>query len=175
MDELIEFCEVTPPVTSLWVGCSLGRGAADALSDIDAALGVAAERGSASSGQVPAAEAMVVAALPGLGALVDVLRHRLGPGDRPIRRIFAQFADGTQLDLAIMAEGEVRRGGARPGLRIARARQICGQPAVMGRREENIACCRRVPQTGRWSAMPASRLRVLRCGAAKRILCGGTV
>jgi hypothetical protein len=114
MAGLIEFCEVTPLVTSLSVGCSLGRGAADALSDIDAALGIAAERGNAGAGQVTAVEAIVVAALPGLGALVDVLRHRVGPADRLIRRIFAQFADGTQLDLAVIAEAEVRRGGAAP-------------------------------------------------------------
>jgi hypothetical protein len=104
MAGLIEFCEVTPLVTSLSVGCSLGRGAADPLSDIDAALGIAAQCGNAGAGQVQAVEAMVVAALPGLGALVDVLRHRVGPDGRPIRRIFAQFADGTQLDLAVMAE-----------------------------------------------------------------------
>jgi hypothetical protein len=48
-----------------------------------------------------------VAALPGLGALVDVLRHRPGAADRWIRRIFAQFADGTQLDLAVVAQAEV--------------------------------------------------------------------
>ena len=114
MAGLIEFCEVTPLVTSLSVGCSLGRGAADPLSDIDAALGIAAQCGNAGAGQVQAVEAMVVAALPGLGALVDVLRHRVGPDGRPIRRIFAQFADGTQLDLAVMAEAEVRRGDAAP-------------------------------------------------------------
>ena len=43
-----------------------------------------------------------------------MLRHRTGPPDRFIRRIFAQFGDGTQLDLAIMAEPEVRRGPAAP-------------------------------------------------------------
>jgi len=43
-----------------------------------------------------------------------VLRHRTGPPDRFIRRVFAQFGDGTQLDLAIMAEPEVRRGAAAP-------------------------------------------------------------
>jgi hypothetical protein len=114
MAGLIGFCEVTPLVTSLSVGCSLGRGAADALSDIDAALGIAARRGDAGAGEVLAVETMAVAALPGLGALVDVLRHRVGPGDRLIRRIFAQFANGTQLDLAVMAEAEVRRGAAAP-------------------------------------------------------------
>src|SRR5579864_8602311 len=49
---LVDFCAATPVVTSLWVGCSLGRGAGDALSDIDAALGIAAERGHAGAEQV---------------------------------------------------------------------------------------------------------------------------
>jgi hypothetical protein len=114
MAVLIEFCEVTPPVTSLSIGCSIGRGAADAMSDVDAAMGITADRGAAGAEQIEAVEALIVAALPGLGAVVDVLRHRVGPTDRLIRRIFAQFADGMQLDLAIMAEAEVRRGTAAP-------------------------------------------------------------
>jgi hypothetical protein len=85
-------------VVSLLVGCSLGRGAADALSDIDAALGVDAPRGASGAERVATVEATVVTALPELGALVDVLRHRTGPADQWVRRIFAQFADGTQLD-----------------------------------------------------------------------------
>lgn len=114
MAGLIEFCEAAPLVTSLAVGCSLGRGAADALSDIDAALGLDAEPGDPGAGQVQAAEEDVVAELPRLGAVVDVLRQRVGPPGRFIRRVFAQFADGTQLDLAIMAEAEVRHGDAAP-------------------------------------------------------------
>jgi hypothetical protein len=66
---------------------------------------------------VAAAESMVVAALPELGVLVDVLRHRTGVTDRQVRRIFAQFADGTQLDLAVVPEADIemrRRGGGAP-------------------------------------------------------------
>jgi hypothetical protein len=117
MAGLVDRCEAWPWARSLLVGCSLGRGAADALSDIDAALGVDAERGAAGAERVRTAEATVVAALPGLGALVDVLRHRTGAADQWIQRIFAQFADGTQLDLAVVAESEVemrRRGGGAP-------------------------------------------------------------
>ena len=40
MAGLADRCEAWPLAMSLLVGCSLGRGAADALSDIDAALGV---------------------------------------------------------------------------------------------------------------------------------------
>jgi hypothetical protein len=50
--------------------------------------------------------AMVVAALPGLGALVDVLAP--AAAEPWIRRIFAQFADGTQLDLAVVAQEDIR-------------------------------------------------------------------
>jgi hypothetical protein len=117
MAGLIDRCESWPLATSLLVGCSLGRGAADALSDIDAALGVDAPPGQAGAEQVAAMEARVAAALPELGALVDVLRHRTGPADQWIRRIFAQFADGTQLDLAVVAEAGIqarRRGGGAP-------------------------------------------------------------
>jgi hypothetical protein len=112
MAGLLDYCEATPSVTSLLVGCSLGRGAADALSDIDGALGVLAEAGEAGAAQVQAVEAGVVAALPELGQLVDVLQHRYGPADRFIRRIFAQFDDRSQLDLTVMADAEIRDGAA---------------------------------------------------------------
>jgi hypothetical protein len=117
MAGLVDRCEAWPLVMSLLVGCSLGRGEADALSDIDAALGVEAERGEAGAERVGAVEALVVAALPELGAVVDVLRHRTGPANQWIRRIFAQFADGTQLDLAVVAEAQIearRRSGGAP-------------------------------------------------------------
>jgi hypothetical protein len=117
MAGLTERCAAWPLATSLLVGCSLGRGAADALSDIDAALGVDAPRGEAGAERVETVEAMVAAALPELGPLVDVLRQRTGPADEWVRRIFAQFADGTQLDLAVVAEAEIearRRGGGAP-------------------------------------------------------------
>ena len=64
-------------------------------------------------------EAAVMALLPSLGPLVDVLRHRTGRPDQFARRIFAQFADGTQLDLAVIAEAEVAARRRRPGLRGA--------------------------------------------------------
>jgi hypothetical protein len=132
MAGLVDRCEAWPLAMSLLVGCSLGRGAADALSDIDAALGVDAPRGEAGAGRVGTAEAMVAAALPELGTLVDVLRHRTGPADQHVRRIFAQFADGTQLDLAVVAEAEVearRRGGGAPDfIPLYHAQRGSGEP-----------------------------------------------
>ena len=61
MTGLADLCEGWPLARSLLVGCSLGRGAADALSDIDAALGVDAPRGEAGAGVMASVEAMVVA------------------------------------------------------------------------------------------------------------------
>jgi hypothetical protein len=130
MARLADLCETWPLVMSLLVGCSLGRGAADALSDIDAALGIDAPRGEAGAGRIGTAEAMVAAALPEMGALVDVLRHRTGPDSQPIRRIFAQFADGTQLDLAVVAEAEIearRRAGGAPDF-VPLYQALAGEP-----------------------------------------------
>ena len=57
---LLEFCEESSLVTSLSVGCSIGRNAADALSDIDAAIGVRAPRGAAGAEQVREVESSTV-------------------------------------------------------------------------------------------------------------------
>ena len=94
MTGLVDRCEAWPLASSLLVGCSLGRGAADRLSDIDAALGVDAEPGQAGSAQVSVVEAAAVSALSELGAVIDVLRHQIAAGEQWVRRIFAQFADG---------------------------------------------------------------------------------
>jgi hypothetical protein len=101
MDRLLGFCEVTPQVASFVVGCSLGRGAADALSDIDAAIGVAGDA------EVRVVEQLVADALPGIGRLVDVLRYATSSDDG-IRRVFAQFADRAQLDLAVVPQAGIR-------------------------------------------------------------------
>ena len=106
---LVDRCEAWPQATSLLIGCSLGRGAGDALSDIDAALGVSAERSDAGAEPVARMAAMVVAALPDLGEVVDVLWPPPPAGERWRQRIFAQFADGTQLDLAVVAQEDIRR------------------------------------------------------------------
>lgn len=99
MTELVDRCEKWPLVKSFVVGCSLGRGAGDALSDIDGALGV-------DPADVIAMEETLVATLPELGTVVDVLRHPGGP-DRQWRRVFAQFDDGVQLDLPVVHEASV--------------------------------------------------------------------
>ncbi|HUC24489.1 MAG TPA: hypothetical protein VMA73_17405 [Streptosporangiaceae bacterium] len=134
LTRLVDRCEAWPLVTSLLVGCSLGRGAADELSDIDAALGVDAPDGDAGADRVGTVEAMVLAALPELGTVVDVLRHPTGAASQHVRRIFAQFADRTQLDLAVVTDANIearRRAGGAPDfvyLYRAPASAESGQP-----------------------------------------------
>ena len=111
---LLAFCESSSAVTSLSVGCSIGRGAGDELSDIDAAIGVAAPRGTTGVQVIREVEDQLVTALPGLGNPVDVLLSGSEGTDLAIRRAVVQFADRLQLDLAIIAEVEVRRGDAAP-------------------------------------------------------------
>jgi predicted nucleotidyltransferase len=110
---LLEFCESDGRVTSLSVGCSLGRGVADELSDVDAAVGVGTARGAAGAADVRAVEESLVDRLRDR-RLVDVEREESSNGDFLIRRVFCQYSDGVQLDLAVIAEAEVRRGDAAP-------------------------------------------------------------
>ena len=134
---LLDLCVATPLARSLSVGCSFGRGAADALSDVDVAVGVDAARGGPGADHVMSVEHAVVAGFSDGDYLVGVLRDRVGSSDRFIRRVFAQFRDGVQLDLAIMAETEVRRGQAAPDFvslyrsrRPAKANNPVGSPGV---------------------------------------------
>ena len=112
--DLLGFCEASAAVTSLSVGCSLGRGAGDALSDVDAAIGVGTAHGAAGASRVREVEESLVRHLEDLGTVVDVLRQESLTGDFFIRRLFAQLEDRVQLDLAVIAEAEVRRGGSAP-------------------------------------------------------------
>jgi predicted nucleotidyltransferase len=111
--DLLLFCETSPAVTSLSVGCSLGRGAADALSDVDAAVGVNAARGEAGAGTLRQVEQELVDHVR-RGRVVDLLRDEVRTGERLVRRVVAQLQDGVQLDLAVVAETEVRRGDSAP-------------------------------------------------------------
>jgi len=111
---LLELCQREPLAVSLSVGCSLGRGAADPLSDVDAALGVTGAHGTSSAAVVGAVEQAVVDSLPGYGPVVDVLRAEVGTPALAVRRVFAQFHDGLQLDLAVLPDTGIRRGAAAP-------------------------------------------------------------
>jgi len=89
---LLAFCQDDPDVRWLVIGCSLARGAADQLSDIDAALGV-------DDDQLTAALPRIRRAVDGLGELIDSYHHKLPSLDMPHERIFAQYADRSQMDL----------------------------------------------------------------------------
>ena len=93
---LLAFCEADPDVTWLVVGCSLARDAGDWLSDIDAALGadIAEE-------QLASVFPRVRSAVDGLGELVDSYHHQLPGLALTHERIFAQYADRSQLDLVV--------------------------------------------------------------------------
>ena len=79
------------------VGCSIGRGAADALSDVDALLGVREDAWEAALAESRSWMTRV-------GATVD-LWQTLMPGGPPRFRdwqhTFAEFANGVQLDLSM--------------------------------------------------------------------------
>ena len=99
---LLSESDQDPRIRLLLVGCSIGRGAADALSDIDAYLGV-------EPGVTP--DALGVEALVHrLGDVVD-LYHQAMPGadGPPNRRTFVQFRSGVQLDM-VVGEAPERRG-----------------------------------------------------------------
>ncbi|HEX5189827.1 MAG TPA: hypothetical protein VFW16_09820 [Streptosporangiaceae bacterium] len=92
---LLAACEANERIRWLVVACSVGRGAGDRLSDLDMGMGVADEA-------FDAALADVRAIVDGLGDLVDSYHHQI-PG-RALRheRIFAQYADRCQVDLAVI-------------------------------------------------------------------------
>jgi hypothetical protein len=88
MTRLLDLSVAEPAARVFLVGCSIGRGAADELSDVDCHIGT-----------VPGAVAPVHAALPEMGNLVDVLDHSYGPYTRTV----AQFSGYVQLDLVVAA------------------------------------------------------------------------
>jgi len=94
---LLDYCEADPRVRWLVIGCSLGRGAADRLSDLDLGAGVTAA-------DFEAARAGLRAAVDGLGELVESFEHQLPGVTGPHARIFAQYADRGQVDLVVFPD-----------------------------------------------------------------------
>lgn len=91
LEGLLAFCEQDPAAAWLVIGCSLARGNADALSDLDLALGVDDSDDEGTSERVRRA-------LLDLGEPVDSLTHRLSGGHQ---RIFVQYLDRRQIDLVL--------------------------------------------------------------------------
>jgi hypothetical protein len=104
MQRLLDVCERDDRIRWLAIGCSLGRGAADPMSDLDMALGVR-------DADFDAALPGVRAAVDGLGELIDSFHHLLPGAPEPHERIFAQYADRCQLDLVVFAaSADIGRG-----------------------------------------------------------------
>jgi hypothetical protein len=91
---LLEQCRADQRIRWLAIACSLGRGNADRLSDLDLAIGV-------SDADFDAALPDVRRIVDGLGELVDSYQHQI-PGRNVLHeRIFAQYADRCQVDLVV--------------------------------------------------------------------------
>lgn len=92
---LISLCEADDDIRWLMIGCSLSRGAADRLSDLDMAMGVRDE-------DFAEITQRVRRGVDGLGDLVDSYHHLLPGVPEPHERIFAQYADRCQVDLVVL-------------------------------------------------------------------------
>jgi hypothetical protein len=90
MERLLDLCLEEPAARLFLVGCSIGRGAADSLSDVDCFIGSTDD----GTDQVITA---VIKALPQMGDFVEVLHHP----HRGRSRIVGQFSDTVQLDLVV--------------------------------------------------------------------------
>jgi hypothetical protein len=97
LSRLLDYCAADPRVSWLVIGCSLGRAAADRLSDLDLGAGVPAA-------DFDAARAGLRRAVDALGDLVESFEHQLPGVTGPHSRIFAQYADRCQVDLVVMAD-----------------------------------------------------------------------
>ncbi|HEV8671156.1 MAG TPA: hypothetical protein VGS01_10525 [Candidatus Limnocylindria bacterium] len=99
---LVREAERDPEIRLLVVGCSLGRGAADELSDVDAMYAVAATTWH----QAIRDSAAVVRRV---GDVVDMHQQVIDPADRSLpayQHTFAQYASGVQLDLVVAVAHE---------------------------------------------------------------------
>jgi hypothetical protein len=92
---LLRECESHQNIRWLVIACSLGRGAADRLSDLDIGMGVADE-------QFDTAIVDIRRLVDGLGELVDSYHHQLPGLTMSHERIFAQYADRCQVDLVVL-------------------------------------------------------------------------
>ena len=91
---LLALCEADDRISWLVIGCSLARGAGDRLSDLDMAMGIRDE-------DFEAARPDIRRAVDGLGELVESYYHQLPGLTQAHERIFAQFADRSQVDLVL--------------------------------------------------------------------------
>jgi len=93
--KLLRVCESDDRIRWLVIACSVGRGAADRLSDLDMGMGVR-------DAEFDAALTDVRGAVDGLGDLVDSDHHQIPGLTTAHERIFAQYADRCQVDLVVI-------------------------------------------------------------------------
>lgn len=91
---LLPFCAAEESIRWLVLGCSVARGAGDYLSDLDLAIGVRDD-------DFAAAIPKICLAVEGLGELVDSYQHQIPSVTTAHVRIFAQYADRSQVDLMV--------------------------------------------------------------------------
>ncbi|HEV8655294.1 MAG TPA: aminoglycoside 6-adenylyltransferase [Candidatus Limnocylindria bacterium] len=99
---LLREAERDPAIRVLVVGCSLGRGAADELSDVDAMYAVV---DTAWRDAVRESEGVVRR----VGDVIDMHQQIIEPTNRelpPYQHTFAQYASGVQLDLVVAVARE---------------------------------------------------------------------
>jgi hypothetical protein len=104
MRGLVEQAKANDRIRVVVVGCSIGRGNADALSDIDAWVGVAEE------GDWRASLPSIDSAFAALAPIVD--RHHqfiTDPKGKSYRHTFIQYENGVQVDLAVSPTFAERR------------------------------------------------------------------
>jgi hypothetical protein len=96
---LLDWSQRTDWVRSLVVACSVGRGAADWLSDLDMGMVVRSD-------DFDAAVAGVRRAVDGLSDLVESYQHKIDGLAMTHGRIFAQYANRCQVDLVVIPATE---------------------------------------------------------------------
>ncbi len=97
--KLLTACEADDRFRFLCVACSVGRGAADQLSDLDMGIGIADD-------DFDTGLAAVRLAVDQVGDLVESLHHQLPGLTMRHERIFAQYADRCQVDLVVTPASE---------------------------------------------------------------------
>jgi hypothetical protein len=99
MTRLLDWCEADERAKYLVVACSVGRGNADRLSDLDMGLGL-------ESPDFDAAVAVAHQVIDGAGELVESYHHKIPGLTMPHERIFAQYANRCQVDLVVIPAAE---------------------------------------------------------------------
>ena len=100
MRGLLDWCEGDERAKYLVVACSVGRGAADRLSDLDMGLGL-------ESPDFDAALADAHQVIDSVGGeLVESYHHKIPGLAMPHERIFAQYASRCQVDMVVIPASE---------------------------------------------------------------------